>query len=194
MRVLEEDFRDLESQLDFTPPDPIGVILYTGESFADITRAPSWVGALNDGRMRIPVQGLTAVTPELARVLKHELTHSFIGQKTHNRAPTWLQEGVAQYMEGRRSTGAAGALLNAAGQGELPGARQPRRFLDGLRAAARLRSPTPGRSRSSNPSFRPAAWRDITRLLDDDRHRPQHRSKPCAKPCTTITPTCSSKP
>ena len=120
MRVLEEDFRDLESQLDFTPPDPIGVILYTGESFADITRAPSWVGALNDGRMRIPVQGLTAVTPELARVLKHELTHSFIGQKTHNRAPTWLQEGVAQYMEGRRSTAAAGALLNAASQGELP--------------------------------------------------------------------------
>jgi tetratricopeptide (TPR) repeat protein len=120
MRVLEEDFRDLESQLDFTPPDPIGVILYTGESFADITRAPSWVGALNDGRMRIPVQGLTAVTPELARVLKHELTHSFIGQKTHNRAPTWLQEGVAQYMEGRRSSAAAGALLNAAGQGELP--------------------------------------------------------------------------
>jgi hypothetical protein len=70
--------------------------------------------------MRIPVQGLTAVTPELARVLKHELTHSFIGQKTHNRAPTWLQEGVAQYMEGRRSSGTAGALLNASAQGELP--------------------------------------------------------------------------
>jgi tetratricopeptide (TPR) repeat protein len=120
MRVLEDDFRDLESQLDFTPPDSIGVILYTGQSFADITRAPRWVGALNDGRMRIPVQGLTAVTPELARVLKHELTHSFIGQKTHSRAPTWLQEGVAQYMEGRRSTGTAGALLSASAQGELP--------------------------------------------------------------------------
>ena len=120
MRVLEDDFRDLESQLDYTPPDSIGVILYTGQSFADITRAPSWVGALNDGRMRIPVQGLDAVTPELARVLKHELTHSFIGQKTHNRAPTWVQEGVAQYMEGRRSSGTASALLNALGQGELP--------------------------------------------------------------------------
>ena len=120
MRVLEDDFRDLESQLDYTPPDSIGVILYTGQSFADITRAPSWVGALNDGRMRIPVQGLDAVTPELARVLKHELTHSFIGQKTHNRAPTWVQEGVAQYMEGRRSSETAGALLNAMGQGELP--------------------------------------------------------------------------
>ncbi len=132
MRVLEDDFRDLESQLDYTPPDSIGVILYTGQSFADITRAPSWVGALNDGRMRIPVQGLTAVTPELARVLKHELTHSFIGQKTHNRAPTWLQEGVAQYMEGRRSAGTAGALLNAAGQGELPALGWAGGIVDGI--------------------------------------------------------------
>ncbi len=120
LHVLEDDFRDLESELDFTPPEPIGVILYTEEGFADITRAPSWVGALNDGRMRIPVQGLTSVTPELARVLKHELTHSFIGQKTHNRAPTWLQEGVAQYMEGRRTTDSAGQLLNAGSQGALP--------------------------------------------------------------------------
>src|SRR5580700_3728433 len=103
-----------------TPPEPVGVILYTEQGFADITRAPSWVGALNDGRMRIPVQGLTSVTPELARVLKHELTHSFIGQKTHNRAPTWLQEGVAQYMEGRRTTGSAGSLLNVGSQGGLP--------------------------------------------------------------------------
>jgi tetratricopeptide (TPR) repeat protein len=120
LHVLEDDFRDLESQLDFTPPEPIGVILYTEQSFADITRAPSWAGAINDGRIRIPVQGLTSVTPDLARVLKHELTHSFIGQKSHNRAPTWLQEGTAQYMEGRRSAESAGGLLNAASQGGVP--------------------------------------------------------------------------
>ena len=96
LRALESDFQDIESQLDYTPPEQIGVILYTGQDFADITRAPSWVGALNDGRIRIPVQGLSSVTPELARVLKHELTHSFVGQKSHGRAPTWLQEGIAQ--------------------------------------------------------------------------------------------------
>ena len=120
LRTLEDDFRDLESQLDYTPPERIAVILYTEQAFADITRAPGWVGALNDGRLRIPVQGLTSVTPELAHVLKHELTHSFVGQKSHNRAPTWLQEGVAQWMEGRRSSGDAGALINAAGQGMVP--------------------------------------------------------------------------
>jgi hypothetical protein len=121
LHALEDDFRDLDSQLDYTPPEPIGVILYTGQSFADITRAPSWAGAINDGRIRVPVQGLTDVTPDLARVLKHELTHSFVGQKSRGRAPTWLQEGVAQWMEGRRSSSAAGALVEAAGQGNAPG-------------------------------------------------------------------------
>lgn len=120
LRALEEDFRDLESQLDYTPPEQISVILYTQQAFADITRAPGWVGALNDGRLRIPVQGLNEVTPELARVLKHELTHSFITQKSRGRAPTWLQEGLAQWMEGRRSSSAAGALVAAASQGGTP--------------------------------------------------------------------------
>lgn len=120
LRELEGDFADIESQLDYTPPEQIGVILYTNQAFADITRAPGWVGALNDGRLRIPVQGLSSMTPELAHVLKHELTHSFVGQKTHQRAPTWLQEGLAQYMEGQRSGPVASALLEAAGQGAVP--------------------------------------------------------------------------
>ena len=35
------------------------MVLYTQQAFADITRAPGWVGALNDGRIRVPVQGLS---------------------------------------------------------------------------------------------------------------------------------------
>ena len=110
LRTLEAHFSAIESELDFAPPDSIGVVLYTQEAFADITRAPSWVGALNDGRIRVPVQGLSEVTPELSRVLKHELTHSFVRQKTHGRAPTWIQEGLAQWMEGKRSGEDAGLL------------------------------------------------------------------------------------
>lgn len=120
LRALESDYQDLESQLDYTPPEPIGVVLYTGQAFQDITRAPAWVGALNDGRIRIPVQGLTSVTPELARELKHELTHSFVGQKSHYRAPTWLQEGIAQWMEGSRSSANASYLDDAAQKGVVP--------------------------------------------------------------------------
>jgi len=127
LHALEGHYQQIESELNYSPPDPIGVVLYTQEAFGDITRAPGWVGALNDGRIRVPVQGLTAVDSELSRILRHELTHSFIQQKTHGRAPTWIHEGVAQWMEGKRSDENAATLVEvyAAGQaaplGQLEG-------------------------------------------------------------------------
>jgi tetratricopeptide (TPR) repeat protein len=113
LKTLESEFDEISSTLNYVPPEPIGVILYTNQAFMDITRAPSWSGALNDGRIRVPVEGLTSMTGELARVLKHELTHSFVGQKTGGRCPVWLQEGIAQFMEGKRSRSNAGALSSA---------------------------------------------------------------------------------
>ncbi len=117
LRTLEMHYAAIESELNFAPPDSIGVILYTQQAFADITRAPGWVGALNDGRLRVPVQGLTSMTQDLSRVLKHELTHSFVQQKTLGRAPTWMQEGLAQWMEGKRSGENAAMLLQIYGDG-----------------------------------------------------------------------------
>src|SRR5579862_8058978 len=111
LRALEMHFGAIESELDYTPPDSISVVLYTQQAFADITRAPSWVGALNDGRIRVPVQGLTSLTQDLSRILKHELTHSFVQQKTHSLAPIWLHEGVAQWVEGQRSRDNAAVLV-----------------------------------------------------------------------------------
>lgn len=111
LQVLEDDFSETSSLLSGAPAEPISVILYTNEAFRDITRAPGWVGALNDGRIRIPVQGLVSVTPELAHVLKHELAHSFVNEKTHGNCPVWLQEGIAQWIEGRRSGDSATGLL-----------------------------------------------------------------------------------
>jgi tetratricopeptide (TPR) repeat protein len=113
LRALETHFSAIESELNYTPPDSIGVILYTRQAFADITRAPGWAGALNDGRIRVPVQGLTHLTPQLSLMLKHELTHSFVRQKTRVAAPTWVQEGLAQWMEGKRSGVNAPVLLQA---------------------------------------------------------------------------------
>ena len=113
LQTLETEFDQISSTLNYVPPEPIGVVLYTNQTFSDITRAPSWSGALNDGRIRVPVEGLSSMTDELARVLKHELTHSFVTQKTEGHCPVWLQEGLAQYMEGKRSRRDAGALISA---------------------------------------------------------------------------------
>lgn len=111
LAALEFDYSFIQSVLNYTPPESIGVVLYTDQAFTDITRAPAWAGALNDGRIRIPVQGLHQMNAELSRELKHELTHSFITQKTRARCPTWIQEGVAEWMEGSTAADSAPSFV-----------------------------------------------------------------------------------
>ena len=97
--VLEQHYNDLEHDLDYSPRSTIQVILYTQQQFFDVTKAPQWTGALNDGKLRIPINGLQQVDSNLSRVLKHELAHSFINLASNGRAPTWLNEGIAQLEE-----------------------------------------------------------------------------------------------
>jgi tetratricopeptide (TPR) repeat protein len=99
--ALDKDFNELSADLNIEPRQNIPVILYTEQAFFDVTQAPTWTGALNDGKLRIPVRGIDYVTPDLARVLKHELTHSFVNQVSAGRCPQWLNEGIAQMEEGR---------------------------------------------------------------------------------------------
>lgn len=110
LSALEADYDDLSRDLGTPPRDNILVTLYTEQAFFDVTRAPSWSGAINDGKLRIPVNGLNSVTPELAHVLKHELAHSFINQISANRCPPWLHEGIAQLLE-PKSLGSEGHQL-----------------------------------------------------------------------------------
>ena len=121
LSTLESHYDDLVRDLGYSPHNTIVVTLYTEQAFFDVTRAPSWSGAMNDGKLRIPISGVTSMTSDLSRVLKHELTHSFVNQISSGRCPTWLHEGIAQLEEGK-STGTYGrplAQLFAAGQ-EIP--------------------------------------------------------------------------
>lgn len=121
LRALEEMYNDLSRDLQFAPKEPIVVVLYTNQQFFDVTRAPSWSGAMNDGKVRVPISGVSGMTGELARVLKHELTHSFVNLSTRGRAPTWLHEGVAQVMEGKTAAEVGRQLAPLyAGQKQIP--------------------------------------------------------------------------
>jgi hypothetical protein len=110
LETLEKQYAELMQQFDYAPPGSISVILYTQQAFFDITQAPNWAGALNDGKLRIPVEGVTAMNSKLERALKHELTHSFLTGISNQQCPGWLHEGMAQYME-PRDTGRAGPAL-----------------------------------------------------------------------------------
>jgi tetratricopeptide (TPR) repeat protein len=116
--ALEEHYKTLQNDLGSAPKNAISVSLYTQEAFFDVTQVPAWTSALNDGKLRIPISGMTAATPELIRVLRHELTHSFVQQITHGNVPQWLNEGLAQ-MEEPKSISLLGvrlASLYVAGQ------------------------------------------------------------------------------
>ena len=110
LTLLEAAYGELSRVFNTEPRSRIEIILYTNQAFFDVTHAASWMGAINDGKVRIPVQGLNSITPDLARILKHELTHSFINQMTMGRCPYWLNEGIAQALE-PKSLGIRGARL-----------------------------------------------------------------------------------
>ncbi len=127
LTTLEAHYDELARVFGSSPHQSITVSLYSEQAFFDVTRAPGWTAAENDGKLRIPVQGLTGVTPELSRVLKHELAHSFIAEITRNRCPVWLHEGVAQYVEGETSRAAGPTLAKIFTSGN----QVPLRMLEG---------------------------------------------------------------
>lgn len=118
LQTLDADFTQLESDLDIYPSETIVVLLYPDQAFHDITRLPAWAGAVNDGKIRIPVSGLSSVTPDLKRVLRHELTHSFVHQATLGQCPVWLNEGLAQLEEHSQHVNAAVELARAFARGQ----------------------------------------------------------------------------
>ena len=120
LNSLEASFGSLVLDLDYSPPEAIVALLYPNQAFSDVTRSPNWVGALNDGKIRVPVSGLTSMSPDLERVLKHELTHSFVRQITQGRCPTWFNEGLAQLEEGVTTAGNGRQLAQALAEGRLP--------------------------------------------------------------------------
>jgi tetratricopeptide (TPR) repeat protein len=95
--AMDEEYFDLVREFHFTPSTPVTVILYTNREFDKSLNAPSWASAVNDGQVRIPVEGLDDVTPKLRQLLRHELTHSFVSARTAGNCPIWFQEGLAQF-------------------------------------------------------------------------------------------------
>ncbi len=117
--ALESEYYELRHELDFVPPTPVEVTLYTNQEFLDATRAPTWVSGLNDGEIRVPVEGLSEMTAKLRRVLRHELTHSFVTAMTGGNCPSWFQEGLAQLREASDRPDPAPRLKAARADGSL---------------------------------------------------------------------------
>jgi tetratricopeptide (TPR) repeat protein len=118
LKSLTEAYAEFANRLGVSPEEPITVVLQTATEFRD-PRVPGWAEGVNDGTIRVPVQGLAAPTPRLVGVLRHELAHSFIAARTGGNCPTWLQEGVSQWLEGGDATREDARLAKAAREGHV---------------------------------------------------------------------------
>jgi hypothetical protein len=112
--ALEEAYDVVGSKLNAYPDGQTPVVLYTQQDFHAITRTPDWAGAAFDGRIKMPVRGLTANDPSLARIARHEYAHSVVARLAGQACPVWLNEGLAVWAEededGERAAWAERAL------------------------------------------------------------------------------------
>jgi tetratricopeptide (TPR) repeat protein len=97
--VLESAYWSIGKQIDIYPGAALEVILYSNKQFRDITRAPAWAGGGYDGRIRLPVSGALKSPQTLDRVVVHEYVHSVIRTAAPTGVPTWVNEGIASYLE-----------------------------------------------------------------------------------------------
>ena len=128
LRALEHHYATLVSALDYQPQATIPVILFSSQGYYNASGAPAWSGGVYDsldGRIRVPIQGLArSLTPEMDSTLLHELTHAFVADRTRGVAPESIrdiQEGLAQYMEGMRSSMLPPWALTALADGRVGG-------------------------------------------------------------------------
>jgi hypothetical protein len=111
--VLESAYWSIGKQIDIYPGAALEVILYSNKQFRDITRAPAWAGGGYDGRIRLPINGALKTPQVLDRVVIHEYVHSVVRTAAATGVPTWVNEGLASYLEPGDKSWVTGTLKSS---------------------------------------------------------------------------------
>ena len=102
LAVLEVAYDSLCNLFDFRPENKMSLVLYRSREYQGSGPRPDWVAAVFDGKLRVPVEMMPY--REIYRpVLFHELTHSFIMSMTRAKVALWINEGIAQVVDGSRT-------------------------------------------------------------------------------------------
>jgi len=96
---LEVLYSKLVKDFGYSPREALQVTLYERSEFAELTQLPHWVGGVYDGNIRLPAYRHGVLEETFSAVAIHEMTHAFVGRISRKKAPSWIQEGLAVYME-----------------------------------------------------------------------------------------------
>ncbi|HBF22445.1 MAG TPA: hypothetical protein DDW23_01400 [Planctomycetes bacterium] len=98
VRDLEDAWIAVDEAFGLRPSDLIQVLLLDRSRYAG--GAPEWSSGLYDGRIRVAVSDYASERESLRASLRHEHAHAAL-HRVGARLPTWIQEGLAQIVEGR---------------------------------------------------------------------------------------------
>lgn len=100
LTILERIYLDIGRKFGGVfPPPPIQVILYSSEEFTEATQLEAHVGAVYDGKIRVPVTDQTGQVlsdAEIQRRITHEYVHVVVRYQAGSNVPWWLNEGLAE--------------------------------------------------------------------------------------------------
>ncbi|MEZ5988481.1 MAG: tetratricopeptide repeat protein [Planctomycetota bacterium] len=113
LAFLEGCHAELRAVLGEAPRRRIPVVVYSDKQFARLTGVADWMGAFYDGKVRLPMASYLRERTKVEQHLRHEVAHAFLTDRVRRASP-WLQEGFAQWFEGRRADGVK-ALIRAKG-------------------------------------------------------------------------------
>lgn len=101
--VLDETMNEFTRVFRSEPTQKVVLRFLTPDEFRRQTGAPAWTSAMfYRGEITIPLpKGRAINTIELKRALRHELVHAVVAEISNYKCPAWLDEGVAQLLEGQ---------------------------------------------------------------------------------------------
>ena len=145
LATLERAYRDIGRKLGSSyPPTPVQVVVYTADDFTEATQLSEHVGAVYDGKIRVPLidkAGNALSDRELERRLYHEYVHVVVRHLTRDATPWWLNEGLAETLSNQLTTQDLGLLQHIIASDrlftlqELEGSQLERLSVDRLRLA-----------------------------------------------------------
>ena len=121
LETLESAYAALESDLGFAAELPVRVEFYRSPSdlaavsslSAEEVERTGTIALCKWARLMVTTPRALAYGYPWLDTINHELIHYALSQLTHDRAPVWMQEGLAKFMERRWREPAGGRLAPA---------------------------------------------------------------------------------